>query len=199
MRSLNTILLQVSHTAWHAYPLRTQSATHSGHPLRDATAGSGRTGYIPVPPNNYPFYNNDEKYVPVMQADGGQLSGERRPSASHCPAPPATQQHEFTPALPTAEWKPMYHPTAEQAEADRKKAYELGVPHGYVAPGNKYKDLPTIRLTVLSELHTPEEYGDSVDAKGRHSGGPFAIEVSPKMRVEELRKVIMVRAAALGT
>lgn len=38
-------------------------------------AGSGRTGYLPVPPNNYPFYNDDEKYVPVMQADGGQLSG----------------------------------------------------------------------------------------------------------------------------
>lgn len=39
-------------------------------------AGSGRTGYQSVPPNNYPFYDEDEKYVPVMQADGGQLSGE---------------------------------------------------------------------------------------------------------------------------
>lgn len=38
-------------------------------------AGSGRTGFFPVPPNNYPFYNDDEKYVPIMQADGGQLSG----------------------------------------------------------------------------------------------------------------------------
>lgn len=37
--------------------------------------GTGRTGYLAVPPNNYPFYNDDEKYVPVMQADGGQLSG----------------------------------------------------------------------------------------------------------------------------
>lgn len=51
-----------------------------------------------------------------------------------------------------AEWMPMYHPTAEQAEIDRKKAYESGVPHGYVPPGDKYKDLPTITLTVLSEL-----------------------------------------------
>lgn len=38
-------------------------------------AGTGRTGYLPVPPNNYPFYNDNEKYIPVMQADGGQLSG----------------------------------------------------------------------------------------------------------------------------
>ncbi len=34
-----------------------------------------------VAPNNYPFYNEDEKYVPVMQADGGQLSGE--PNGQH--------------------------------------------------------------------------------------------------------------------
>ncbi len=37
--------------------------------------GTGRTGVINVPPNNYPFYSQDEKYVPIMQADGGQLSG----------------------------------------------------------------------------------------------------------------------------
>jgi hypothetical protein len=46
----------------------------------------------------------------------------------------------------------MYHPTTEQADADRKRAYETGVPHGYVAPGDKYKDLPTITLTVVSDL-----------------------------------------------
>lgn len=28
-----------------------------------------------MPPNNYPFYSEEEKYVPVVQADGGQLSG----------------------------------------------------------------------------------------------------------------------------
>ena len=46
----------------------------------------------------------------------------------------------------------MYHPTAEQAELDRKAAYEAGVPHGYVPHGDKYAGLPTITLTVLSEL-----------------------------------------------
>ena len=46
----------------------------------------------------------------------------------------------------------MYHPTAEQAEADRRAAYESGVPHGYVAAGDKYKDLPTITLNVVSDL-----------------------------------------------
>jgi hypothetical protein len=132
-------------------------------------AGTGRTGFIPVPPNNYPFYNEDEKYVPVMQADGGQLS----------------------------EWKPMYHPTAEQAEADRRHAYETGVPHGYVAPGDKYKDMPTVKLTVVSELHKDEEYGSVVAADGRHSGGPFTIDVSPKMRIEELRRVIYVSSPSL--
>ena len=84
----------------------------------------------------------------------------------------------------------MYHPTAEQAEADRKHAYETGIPHGYVAPGDKYKDLPTIDLIVQSELHSEDEYGADVDANGRHHGGPFKISVSPKMRIDELRKVI---------
>ncbi|GAB4820460.1 hypothetical protein N2152v2_007506 [Parachlorella kessleri] len=124
--------------------------------------GTGRTGYMPVPPNNYPFYSEEEKYVPVVQADGGQLS----------------------------EWKPMYHPTAEQAEIDRKKAYETGVPHGYVPPGDKYKDLPTITLTVTSDLHGDHEYGEHVNDQGDHHGGPFQISVSPKMRIEDLRKVI---------
>lgn len=30
----------------------------------------------------------------------------------------------------SAEWTPMYTPTAEQAEVDRAAAYEAGVPHG---------------------------------------------------------------------
>ena len=40
------------------------------------TPGTGRTGYMAIPPNNYPFYNEEEKYVPVVQPDGGQLSGK---------------------------------------------------------------------------------------------------------------------------
>lgn len=47
------------------------------------TPGTGRTGFVNVPPNNYPFYNDDEKYVPVMQADGGQLSGTPRNNLVH--------------------------------------------------------------------------------------------------------------------
>lgn len=39
------------------------------------TPGTGRTGFIPVGPNNYPHYSADELYKPVLQADGGQLSG----------------------------------------------------------------------------------------------------------------------------
>ena len=37
-----------------------------------------------------------------------------------------------------------------------------------------------------------------VDAEGRHSGGPFQIQVSPKMRVEELRRVIRVSVRGEG-
>eukprot|EP01026_Neomeris_dumetosa_P042555 TRINITY_DN3550_c1_g1_i7.p3 TRINITY_DN3550_c1_g1~~TRINITY_DN3550_c1_g1_i7.p3 ORF type:complete len:211 (-),score=20.58 TRINITY_DN3550_c1_g1_i7:207-839(-) len=121
--------------------------------------GTGRTGFTSVPPNNYPFYSEEEKYVPVMQTDGGQLS----------------------------EWEPMYNPSPEQAEEDRRKAYETGIPHGYVAPGDKYKGLPTIKLNVVSLLHVDDEYGINVNADGKHSGGPFTIEVSPKMRIEDLR------------
>ena len=32
--------------------------------------------------------------------------------------------------ITAAEWKPMYQPSAEQAEKDRQAAYEAGVPHG---------------------------------------------------------------------
>lgn len=41
-------------------------------------AGTGRTGFTPVAPNNYPFYAEDEVYAPVVQSDGGQLSGTDR-------------------------------------------------------------------------------------------------------------------------
>ncbi|KAL3139523.1 hypothetical protein ABBQ38_003846 [Trebouxia sp. C0009 RCD-2024] len=53
---------------------------------------------------------------------------------------------------PRPDWKAMYQPSPEQAEKDRLAAYEAGIPHGYVPPGNKYKDLPTIHLQVVSDL-----------------------------------------------
>lgn len=40
--------------------------------------------------------------------------------------------------------------------------------------------------------HTDDEYGAEVGPDGVHHGGPFEIQVSPKMRVEELRKIIRV-------
>jgi hypothetical protein len=39
--------------------------------------GSGRTGYWDIPPNNYDFYSEAEKYTPNIQADGGVLSSAR--------------------------------------------------------------------------------------------------------------------------
>ncbi|GIL62388.1 hypothetical protein Vafri_16609 [Volvox africanus] len=127
------------------------------------TPGTGRTGFLRVAPNNYPFYCEEEKYAPVVQADGGQLS----------------------------EWQPMYAPSREQAEEDRAKAYTEGVPHGYAAPGSRLKEDASLELWVVSELHEDSEYGEIKDpGTGHHSGGPFRIRVSPKMRVEELRLVI---------
>jgi hypothetical protein len=41
--------------------------------------------------------------------------------------------------------------------------------------------------------HSDGEYGARVDAEGRHHGGPFRMDVAPKMRVQDVRRVIMVR------
>ncbi len=58
-------------------------------PLLFYHIGTGRTGFIPVGPNNYPFYSSDEVYKPVLQSDGGQLSGEQHEVCltSHCGQP----------------------------------------------------------------------------------------------------------------
>lgn len=214
-------------------------------------AGTGRTGFLAVPPNNYPFYNEFEKYVPVMQADGGQLSGDAPAVViwlagcfymMHVVGPRQCHlmrlAHGSPPPLGGTEWKPMYHPTPEQAEADRAAAYAAGVPHGYVPAGNRHADGPTIRLTVISELvrnqgrilwlyqllqiatpstnlkarhpaalplhlltitqHDANEYGENVDSTtGQHSGGPFTIDVSPSVRVEELRRIIRDRGGII--
>ncbi|GAX79487.1 hypothetical protein CEUSTIGMA_g6928.t1 [Chlamydomonas eustigma] len=127
------------------------------------TPGTGRTGMFYVPPNNYPFYSEEERYTPSIQPDGGQLS----------------------------EWMGMYNPTKDQAEADRAAAFKRGVPHGFVEAGDKYKGMPTMQLWVVSDLHSAEEYGVDVDTStGRHRGGPFCITVSSKMRIEDLRVII---------
>lgn len=41
--------------------------------------GTGRTGFLPVSPNNYPFFKGDARYTPAMQPDGGQLTGATDP------------------------------------------------------------------------------------------------------------------------
>ena len=52
--------------------------------------------------------------------------------------------------------------------------------------------MPTIKLHVQSEIHEDDEYGARVNQNGKHSGGPFVIQVSPKMTVEDLRLQIKV-------
>ena len=40
--------------------------------------------------------------------------------------------------------------------------------------------------------HDDSEYGDQRTSDGAHCGGPFWIKVSPKMRVDEVRRVVSV-------
>lgn len=54
------------------------------------------------PSTEYPFYSESERYVTKVTSDGGVLS--------------MTES--------------MYNPTLEQEAADRKAAYEAGIPHG---------------------------------------------------------------------
>ena len=96
-----------------------------------------------IPPNNYPFYNDDERYQPVVQPDGGQLS----------------------------DWKPLYQPSEEQEAEDRRKAYESGVPHGYVPRGFRYEGMPTIKITVQSELVSPLSSSLRLDLPDDVDGG----------------------------
>lgn len=98
--------------------------------------GTGRTGFLPVAPNNFPFYSADEVYQPVLQSDGGQLSGASlllglriNPARAH------TAHQSNLPCVcslwpAAAEWQPMYQPGKDHAEADRAAAYAAGVPHG---------------------------------------------------------------------
>ena len=46
------------------------------------------------------------------------------------------------------------------------------------------------RLTYVQ--HEENEYGAEIGLDGQHTGGPFFIDVSPTMRVEDLRLVIQV-------
>lgn len=45
--------------------------------------------------------------------------------------------------------------------------------------------------SVLQQ-HDDSEYGDQRTSDGAHCGGPFWIKVSPKMRVDEIRRVVSV-------
>jgi hypothetical protein len=46
--------------------------------------------------------------------------------------------------------------------------------------------------------HDDHEYGEHIDKNGKHSGGPFRIDVCPQMRIEEVRLIIRVRLCRDG-
>lgn len=45
--------------------------------------GTGRTGMFNIPPNNYPFYSEDEKYKPAKRPDGTPVQGSLCIRAAH--------------------------------------------------------------------------------------------------------------------
>ena len=49
------------------------------------------------------------------------------------------------------------------------------------------------RTVSAGAQHAGNEYGVCMDAMGRHRGGPFRMDVAPKMRVQDVRRAIMVR------
>lgn len=55
--------------------------------------------------------------------------------------------------------------------------------------------IPKLTFKQVSRLvlqHEDFEYGAEVEADGQHSGGPFFIDVSPTMRIEDVRLIIQV-------
>lgn len=72
------------HTSTRAC-VRTHTHTH---------AGSGHTGMHSIAPNNFPFYSESERYRPVIQSDGGQLSGARGKGKLACVE--AAVDHQLT-------------------------------------------------------------------------------------------------------
>lgn len=54
---------------------------------------------------------------------------------------------------------------------------------------------PKLTLSQVSMLflqHEDFEYGAEIGADGQHAGGPFCIDVSPTMRIEDIRLIIQV-------
>lgn len=132
------------------------------------TPGSGKTGILyNIPPNNYPFYAPSEIYTPKMQTDGGQWSETRK----------------------------MYNPSADEAEADRLRAYQTGIPHGFTpqpqATGTDSGSASVLlKLTVSSTYFRSHEYGPEEREDGTHYGGPFAITVPASIRVDALKQIV---------
>lgn len=61
--------------------------------------------------------------------------------------------------------------------------------------------MPELKLKQVSMLflqHEDFEYGAEVGADGQHSGGPFFIDVSPTMRIEDVRLIIQVSACTVA-
>ena len=49
-----------------------------------------------------------------------------------------------------------------------------------------------LQNSVLILQHEDVEYGAEIGTDGQHSGGPFFIDVSPTMRIEDVRLIIQV-------
>ena len=135
------------------------------------TPGTGATGHLPVPPNNYIFYARCHGGIVYRQRVMDDKLGYM------------------------TEWEEPYKPTAEALAAAKEEAYRSGVPqdsafHGAGQEQEQEGHGDTVELLVRSELHFPGEYGVKVDASGRHSGGPARVRLPLSMKIAEVHQVL---------
>ena len=65
--------------------------------------------------------------------------------------------------------------------------------HTAILPATPAAPPPKPHQPAAPTQHDPSEYGATIGPDGRHSGGPFQVSVSPKIRIEELRCILRVR------
>ena len=137
--------------------------------------GSGKTGFWEIPPNNYDFYSEVEKYKPNVQADGAVLSSagpaererpfslpRQRRLSSASPAEPSAAQMR---SQCTTRRRSRRRRTGRRRSrrACRTVRCEVTVrileptraprgPAGYVPAGDKYAGQEKLKLLVRSEM-----------------------------------------------
>ena len=126
-------------------PLLFPTAADAPLSLPRLLTGTGRTGYMAIPPNNYPFYNDDERYQLVVQPDGGQLD--------RSPYQPSRSRRRRTGGRPTNPACPTGTSLADSAtrgclpSEDGERAGESSV---FLPPASTFLTMSTATTTTTS-------------------------------------------------